>query len=307
MTNVNFEKILSEIFEEASRFKNQGEVASYIPELAKVDPGKFGIHILTIDGNEYFRGCNDEKFSIQSISKVFSLAYVISFLGEKLWERIGVEPSGNPFNSIVQLEYEKGIPRNPFINAGAIVMSDILISNLKHPEDDYLAFVRQISANTTIEYNLKIAESEKAEGYINAALINVLKYFGNIKNDIEQVLSFYYMQCSIEMSCRDLAKSFLPFANRSSNFSFGEVHLNYSQVKRINAIMQTCGLYDDAGEFTYRVGLPGKSGVGGGIVALHPQKYAVAVWSPRLNKKGNSIIGMKIFELLTTKTELSIF
>lgn len=305
--NIDFLKIMNEIKEEVNPLKQDGEVASYIPELAKVDPDKFGISILTINGDEYSTGDFSDKFSIQSISKVFSLAYVISFLGEKLWQRIGVEPSGNPFNSIVQLEYEKGIPRNPFINAGAIVMADILISELAAPEEDYLNFIRTISGNDKINYNPSVAESEKKEGYINAALINVLKYFGNIKNDIEKVLSFYYKQCSIEMSCNDIARAFLPFADRKNSFLFGNVSLTLSQIKRINAIMQTCGLYDDAGEFTYRVGLPGKSGVGGGIVAIHPEKYSVAVWAPRLNKKGNSIIGMKVLELLTTKTKLSIF
>lgn len=303
----DYNKILRELREETYYLDNEGEVASYIPELAKVDPCKFGISLHTIEGDVFNLGNYNENFSIQSISKVFSLAYVISLLGEKIWKRIGVEPSGNPFNSIVQLEYEKGIPRNPFINAGAIVMADVLLAELSNPEDDYLSFIRLISGNSSINYNPVISESEKKEGYINAALVNVLKYYGNIKNDIEQVLLFYYKQCSIEMSCIDLAKAYLPFANRQKSFTYGAVSLTRSQIKRINAVMQTCGLYDDAGEFTYRVGLPGKSGVGGAIVAIHPEKYSVAVWAPRLNKKGNSIIGMKALELLTTKTELSIF
>lgn len=190
---------------------------------------------------------------------------------------------------------------------GAIVMADILISHLAQPEKEYLSFVRKISGNKNIRYNEKIAASEKEKGFLNTALINVLKYFGNINNDIERVLSFYYYQCSIEMSCNDLSKAFLPFANHTKDFKFDTVCLTRSQVKRINAIMQTCGLYDEAGDFSYRVGLPGKSGVGGGIVAIHPEKYSVAVWSPVLNKKGNSVLGIKSLELLTTKTGLSIF
>ena len=307
MLNIEFNKILQEIKTETEYLKTEGEVASYIPELAKINPEKFGISLITIDGSEYSVGDSEEEFSIQSITKVFSLAYCISLYGENLWNRIGVEPSGNPFNSIVQLEYEKGIPRNPFINAGAIVMADALISKLANPEEEYIEFIRLLSGNKSINYNNNVARSEKEEGYINSALVNVLKYFGNIQNDIDKVLSFYYKQCSVEMSCVDLAKSFLPFADRKKKFSYGNVELNFSQIKRINAVMQTCGLYDDAGEFTYRVGLPGKSGVGGGIVALHPEKYSVAVWSPRLNKKGNSVIGIKALELLTTKSALSIF
>lgn len=304
---MNYENILAEIFQEIKPIKPDGAVATYIPELANVNPAKYGITLLTIDGKQYSEGDAAEIFSIQSISKVFSLAFCISLLGEGLWKRVGVEPSGNPFNSIVQLEYEKGIPRNPFINAGAIVMADILISHLAQPEKEYLSFIKKINGNKNIQYNEKIAASEKEKGFLNTALINVLKYFGNINNDIERVLSFYYYQCSIEMSCNDLSKAFLPFANHTKKFQFDTVCLTRSQVKRINAIMQTCGLYDEAGDFSYRVGLPGKSGVGGGIVAIHPEKYSVAVWNPVLNKKGNSVLGIKSLELLTTKTGLSIF
>ena len=304
---MNYENILAEIFQEIKPIKPDGAVATYIPELANVNSAKYGITLLTIDGKQYSEGDAAEIFSIQSISKVFSLAFCISLLGEGLWKRVGVEPSGNPFNSIVQLEYEKGIPRNPFINAGAIVMADILISHLAQPEKEYLSFIKKINGNKNIQYNEKIAASEKEKGFLNTALINVLKYFGNINNDIERVLSFYYYQCSIEMSCNDLSKAFLPFANHTKKFQFDTVCLTRSQVKRINAIMQTCGLYDEAGDFSYRVGLPGKSGVGGGIVAIHPEKYSVAVWNPVLNKKGNSVLGIKSLELLTTKTGLSIF
>lgn len=228
-------------------------------------------------------------------------------MGNELWKRIGVEPSGNAFNSIFQLEMEKGIPRNPLINAGALVMADILLSVLDNPEKDYLAFVRKLCDNNQIEYNEGMATSEREHGYLNAAITNMLKYHGNIGNDIERVLHFYFLQCSIGMSCRELARSFLPFADHTRPFSFNGIELTTSQVKRINAIMQTCGFYDEAGEFSYLVGLPGKSGVGGGIAAVCPRKYAVAVWSPRLNSKGNSVMGMKALELLTTKTAISIF
>lgn len=298
---------MNEIYEEVKKSNLKGKVATYIPELASVDADKFGIHILTVRGEEFSVGDSDEKFSIQSISKVLSLAQVLSIVGEKLWERVDVEPSGTPFNSIVQLEYEKGIPRNPFINAGALVISDILISNLADPEKEFLSFVQNISENNDINYNEKVAASEKEKGFLNASLANILKFFGNIENDLERVLSFYFHQCSIEMSCKDLARAFLAFASHSEEFAYGDTKLTKSQVKRINAIMQTCGFYDEAGEFSFRVGLPGKSGVGGGIVAIYPNKYSIAVWSPPLNEKGNSVMGMKTLELLTTKTGSSIF
>jgi glutaminase len=229
-----------------------------------------------------------------------------SFLDEKVWQRVGVEPSGNPFNSLVQLEYEKGIPRNPFINAGALVIADILVSELKNPKQDFLAFIRTLSGNETINYNEKVAQSEKDTGFRNAALCNFLKSFGNIKNEVEVVLDFYFHQCSIEMTCKELAHSFFFFANEGKTKS-GKQILSKSQVKRLNALMQTCGFYDESGEFTYKVGLPGKSGIGGGIAALYPNHFSVATWSPRLNEKGNSELGMAALELLTTKTGMSIF
>ena len=193
------------------------------------------------------------------------------------------------------------------INAGAIVLADILLKHLSHPEEDFLHFIRSICGNDTINYNEEVAASEREKGYLNAAIANLLKYHHNIENDIERVLHFYFLQCSVEMSCYDLSKAFLAFANHKQPFTFGNINLTASQVKRINAIMQTCGFYDEAGEFSYLVGLPGKSGVGGGIAAVYPLRYSVAVWSPRLNRKGNSVMGIKALELLTTQTQESIF
>jgi glutaminase len=302
---MNYNQILIEIKESTKSFAQLGEVTSFIPELARVDSSKFGIHLVTTEGENFSIGDSDEKFSIQSISKVFSLSQAFTFLGEDIWNRIGVEPSGNAFNSLVQLEYEKGKPRNPFINAGAIVVADILISYLKNPKKDFLEFVRTIANCPTINFNENVALSEKKFGYKNAALANLLKSYGNIKNDVLEVLDFYFYQCSIEMTCKELANSFLFFANEGQ--SHQKRILTQSQIKRLNALMQTCGFYDESGEFTYKVGLPEKSGIGGGIVAIHPKKYSVATWGPRLNEKGNSVLGMKSLELLTTKTGLSIF
>jgi glutaminase len=304
---MDYQAILDEIYEEAKAFKGQGELATYIPELARVDPLKFGIHLTTAAGDEFCVGDSEERFSIQSISKVMSLAQVLPILGDALWERVGVEPSGNPFNSIVQLEYENGIPRNPFLNAGALVMADILISRFDDPRQVFLDFVRKLAGNPTIEYDLDVAASEGATGYVNASLINMMKSYGNIINEVDKVLEFYYHQCAIAMSCKDLSHAFMIFANEGCVFNADERILSKSKVKRINALMQTCGFYDEAGEFSFRVGLPGKSGVGGGIVAVHPMGFSVAVWSPKLNKKGNSVLGMKTLELLTTKTGTSIF
>lgn len=304
---MNYQNILSEIRQEIEPFSKKGAQATYIPELAKIDPDQFGICLCTIDGDKYSLESADTRFSIQSISKVFSLAMCFGIVGDKLWERVGKEPSGTSFNSLIQLEIENGIPRNPFINAGNLVVTDILLSKLKDPYGEFISFVRAIAGDNTIDYNPVVAASERENSFLNAAIINILKYYGNIENEIEDVLRFYFMMCSIEMSCSELAQAFLPFANHRFPFLYANVTLTSSQVKRINAIMQTCGFYDEAGEFSFLVGLPGKSGVGGGIAAIHPLRYSVAVWSPRLNEKGNSIMGMKALELLTTKTEESIF
>lgn len=303
---MNYQKILQEVYLEAKSLPQIGNVAQTIPQLSKVNPDKFGIHLTTIKGQDFGIGDSNEKFSIQSVSKALTVALAFSFMGEEIWKRVGVEPSGTAFNSLVQLEFEKGIPRNPFINAGALVIADMLVSHLKHPKEDFLAFIRTISGTQEIDFNLKVAQSEKDTGYRNAALANFLKSFGNIENDVETVLDFYFHQCSIEMTCKELAHSFYFFANEGKTMD-GKQILSKSNVKRLNALMQTCGFYDESGEFTYKVGLPGKSGIGGGIAALFPKHFTIVAWNPRLNEKGNSELGMNALELFTTKTGMSIF
>ena len=303
---MDYAGILERIHKEILPYEGIGAQADYIPALAKVDPDQFGICLHLVSGEVFGYGSAEVRFSIQSITKVFALAMCLSLEGEKLWERVGKEPSGTAFNSLVQLEVEKGIPRNPFINAGAIVLADILISELHDPENEFINFIRELCGCSTVDYNMEVALSEREYGYLNAAIANMLKYHGTIRNDIERVLMFYYRMCSVEMSCAELSKAFLAFTNHVP-FEYGGFRLSRSRIKRLNAVMQTCGFYDEAGEFSYLVGLPGKSGVGGGIVAVCPMRYAVAVWSPRLNRKGNSVMGMKALELLTTYTEESIF
>ena len=303
---MDYKKILEEIHKEILPFADKGKQADYIPALAKVNPDQFGMCLKTVAGDEYPYMQADTRFSIQSIAKVFALAMGLSMKGESLWEKVGKEPSGTAFNSLVQLEIEKGKPRNPFINAGAIVVADILLSELDDAEGEFLRFVRALSGNESVDYNMEVAVSERQTGYLNAAIANLLKYHGTIQNDIETVLMFYFKMCSVEMSCRELAHAFLAFTNHIP-FDFAGYRLSQSRIKRLNAVMQTCGFYDEAGEFSYLVGLPGKSGVGGGIVAVYPMRYSVAVWSPRLNSKGNSVMGMKALELLTTATQESIF
>jgi glutaminase len=303
---VDFQAIINEIHAHLKSVPNKGKVATYIPELAGIDKNNFGIYLNSVDGPSYGVGDWETGFSIQSISKVLSFTRAFSMLGDDLWQRVDVEPSGNPFNYLSLLELENGIPRNPLINSGAIVIADVLISELKKPKEDFLQYVRNLANDQTIEFNEEVALSEKQTGFRNYAAANLLKSFGNLQNDIDEVLDFYFHQCSIEMNCRQLSNAFYFLANRGKcqqNHSYA----TESQVKRINALMLTCGFYDEAGEFAFEVGLPGKSGVGGGIVALLPHKFVVTTWAPALNPKGNSYLGMQALELLTTKSGLSIF
>lgn len=304
---MKLEEIITEVYHQVKTIKDKGQVASYIPELAHVDTEKFGVHISTIEKMNFGVGDYQVKFSIQSIAKVLSLSMAYGFLGEKIWDRLGVEPSGTAFNSLVQLEADNGIPRNPFINAGALVISDILISHLDHAKEDFLQFVRNLSNLPELNYSSKIASSEKVVGFRNVALCNFIKSFGNIENDPDEVLDFYFNICSLEMNCQELSETFLFLANNGKTLNNKHKILSKSQSKRMNALMQTCGFYDESGEFAFKVGLPGKSGVGGGTIAVLPNHYSIAVWSPKLNEKGNSYRGMRFLEDFTTKSELSIF
>lgn len=304
---MDYQGILNEIHTKINCTALPGEVATYIPELAKVDRNKFGMHLCSAIGEEFSFGDAEEKFSIQSISKVLSLTLALIKQGESIWDRVDVEPSGDPFNSLVQLEYESGIPRNPLINSGALVICDVLLDHLTNPKEEYLNFVREVAEDHAIHYDEKVAKSEKEKGFHNKAMVNLMKAFENIRNDPEEVLDFYFYTCSLTMTCKELARTFLLYANHGCLRNSGEQILSVKRTKRINALMQTCGFYDEAGEFSFRVGLPGKSGVGGGIVAIYPNMYSVAVWSPKLNDKGNSHAGMLALEYLTDMTGSSIF
>ena len=305
---MNYQAILEEIEREIQPFFGEGKVADYIPALANVEPDQFVMAIQMFDGSSFGVGEINKKFSIQSISKVFTFTLALEHYGKELYKRVGHEPSGNPFNSLVQLEYENGIPRNPFINAGAIVTADTLVSiHKENTFDEILKFIRKVSNDETIVYDEDVFESELEHGFRNFALINMIKSYKNIHNEINEVINTYFKQCSIMMSPNELASSMLFLANHGVNPITNEKIITESKAKRINSLMLTCGHYDASGDFAYKVGLPGKSGVGGGIVAIVPKKMAICVYSPRLNKQGNSLIGTKALELFTTKTGLSIF
>ena len=231
----------------------------------------------------------------------------MKFMGDDLWKRVGKEPSGNPFNSLVQLESEHGIPRNPFINAGAHVVVDCIISCCNDAKTEILQFVNKLVAGNRIRYDETVAASEKKTGFRNTALVNFLKSFGNVQNTAEDVLDVYFHQCSIHMNCLELAEAFLIFANEGVVPRTKESMLTRRQVKRVNSLMMTCGLCDAVGELAYSVGLPGKSGIGGGIATVLPRKFAACVWSPELDISGNFLVGVEALERFTTKIEMSIF
>ncbi len=307
---MDYNAILQEIAEEITPLMGEGKVADYIPALASVDPKQFAMSISLFDGSHYSVGCADRLFSIQSISKLFSFTLALKFYGYDIYERIGREPSGDPFNSLVQLEYENGIPRNPFINAGAIVVTDALISHYGSSEAAYReirSFIRAIADDASIDSCATVAASEMEHGFRNLALANLMKSFGNITNRVPDVVQAYFTHCAVEMNTQMLSRAMLYLANHGTDPITGKSYITPQQAKRINAIMLTCGHYDASGDFAFRVGLPGKSGVGGGIVAVIPKQMGLAVYSPALNAQGNSLIGTKALELFTTKTGLSVF
>lgn len=286
-----------------------GKVANYIPALAKIDPKKFGMAVVTVDGAVQVMGDAEEPFSIQSISKVFTLTLALGRVGEGLWKRVGREPSGTPFNSIVQLEQEHGIPRNPFINAGAIVVADTLLSGHQPRETlgEILSFMRYLTNDDSIIIDAEVARSEQQTGFRNAALANYMHAFSNIHNPVEKTLGVYFHQCALSMNCVQLAKAGLFLANRGLLTQGGRSVVSWERARRINALMLTCGHYDASGDFAFKVGLPGKSGVGGGILAIAPGKAAIAVWSPGLNANGNSATGTRALESFARRTGWSIF
>ena len=301
------ENLLKAIFEEVKPMLGQGKVADYIPALAGVDPYQFGIAICDNEGRISSVGDADVPFSIQSISKVFNLVLAMNHYGDSMWERVGCEPSGLPFNSLVQLEYENGIPRNPFINAGALVISDMNQSRFASPHIGMRDFVRRLSNNPSVYANKDVAESEFEHRARNAAMAYLMKAYNNFENDVEDVLHNYFYNCAVEMSCVDLARATHFLANRGYSIWSDEQILTADENRQVNALLATSGMYDEAGSFAFKVGLPGKSGVGGGIVAVVPGRFSICVFSPTLNSVGNSLLGVAALTSLTKRIHWSVY
>ncbi|PEQ14180.1 glutaminase [Novosphingobium sp. PC22D] len=305
----DLQHIVEEIVAEMAAATERGRIADYIPDLAKVDPARFGMAVVDAEGREYVAGDHATRFSVQSIAKVFSLTMALGMVGDALWRRVGREPSGTAFNSIVQLETEHGIPRNPFINAGAIVVADVLLARHEPREAiaEFLRFVRQLVGDATIVIDHEVARGEEATGFRNVALANYMRAFGNVHQPVEKVLGTYFHQCALAMDCRQLALAGRYLMAGGVNPATGRSVVTAQRARRILALMLTCGHYDASGDFAFSVGLPGKSGVGGGILAIAPGSASIAVWSPGLDSKGNSLLGRRALERLVRHTGWSVF
>jgi glutaminase len=307
MQSPDYQAILDTINAEVQPLLSRGKVATYIPQLSIVPLEQFGMAVYGVGGQLFTVGSAHQKFSAQSVTKLFALALAFTREGDSIWSRVGKEPSGNAFNSLVQLEYERGIPRNPFINAGALVITDILASRFVDSEIALLQFLRSLAGEPTLDFDMAVAMSERKTAHRNYAIAHLIRDFGNLHNPVTTIIDSYCRQCSITMNCVELAKAASFLAMRGTIPWSGVQVLDKSSAKRLNALMLTCGTYDAAGEFAYRVGLPAKSGVGGGIVAVVPGELAVAVWSPGLDATGNSLAGTYALERFTTLTARSIF
>ncbi|MDP5212276.1 glutaminase B [Pseudoalteromonas tunicata] len=301
-----FNDILQQISQQARCCFGQGKVANYIPALADVPAKQFSIAIHTVDGQTFSAGDAHATFSIQSVSKALTLTLAMQHHGDEIWRRVGKEPSGTAFNSLAQLEFETGIPRNPFINAGALVVCDALVSRVSAPVFNMLETARLLSANDKVVINKKVADSEYQHRHRNAAMAHLMKSFNNFDNDVDTVLRAYFSYCAIEMSSIELAKTFSYLANQGVCVQSGRQMLSAKQTQQVNSLLFTSGLYDAAGDFAFRVGIPAKSGVGGGIIGIVPGKFTVCVWSPELNEFGNSVAGLYALELLAEKLHISM-
>src|SRR5690349_8372798 len=305
----DLQTLVNEIHQEIAARTERGKVADYIPPLAEVDPAHFGIAVTTVDGEEFVAGDADTPFSIQSVSKVFTLTLALGMVGDRLWNRVGREPSGTPFNSIVQLEREEGKPRNPFINAGAIAVADVLLAGHQPKEaiGEIVQFVRFLAGDDSIVIDQRVARSETDTGFRNFALAQFMRSFGKLDHPAEHVLGVYFHHCALAMTCRQLSHAGLFLAAGGRNPATGRTVVSRDRARRINALMLMCGHYDGSGDFAYRVGLPGKSGVGGGILVVAPGKASISVWSPGLNENGNSLLGSQALEMLAQRTGWSVF
>ncbi|WP_461615651.1 glutaminase A [Clostridium sp. Marseille-QA1073] len=302
-------RILDTIIENNREWTSKGTVASYIPELAKANSNVLGICVTTLDGKEYYSGDYETKFTIQSISKVITLMLAILNNGiEYVFSKVGMEPTELSFNSITNLETSpQRKPLNPMINAGAIATSSLISGkNSEEKFNNILSFTRKICENNFIDINNEVYESEKATGDRNRALAYYMKSNGIIEGDVDEILDVYFKACSMEVTCKDIARIGAMLANEGVLMNQERV-ISREACRIIKTIMVTCGMYDESGNFAVHIGIPAKSGVGGGIMAAVPRRMGIGVVGPSLDPKGNSIGGIRVLENLSRELDLSIF
>ncbi|HVL97698.1 MAG TPA: glutaminase [Egibacteraceae bacterium] len=310
--DVDLDELLADIAEVARPAAREGKVADYIKAMADQDPERFGLALVENDGTEHAVGDADEPFAIQSISKVFSLVVAMQKadeakgVGTELWERVGVEPSGDPFNSLVQLEHERGKPRNPMINAGALIVDDVLLDHCGDPSADITELLTEL-AGGDIGIDEAIVRQEGRSGHRNRSMAFLMSSFGNLTSTVDEVLDVYVRHCAITMTARQLARAGRFLANDGVDPATDKRILSAEPARRVAAIMLTCGTYDNAGQFAFDVGIPCKSGVAGGIIGLIRGLGAVCVWSPPLDASGNSRAGRVALHELVERLDLSIF
>ena len=269
-----------------------------------LDPGPFGIAVTTMDGETYCGGTADTRFPLQSIAKVFTLEIVLDAIGDRIFKRVGREPSGDPFNSIIDLERTKGIPRNPFVNAGALVTVDAMI-DAQCARDAVIDLVkRELGRDVPLDED--VLASEENAGDLNRAMLSFMKHHENLRSEPDDVMSAYVRQCAISLDVAGLSQAGV-FLARTRLDGDEERREEATRMRKLLALMMTCGHYDGSGDFALRVGLPAKSGVGGGILAVMPEVASIAVWSPNLDQHGNSILGVRALEMLVHRTGWSVF
>ncbi len=300
------QQIFNQLPQKVRPYFSQGEVASYIPALSQVPATKFGASLSSINGESCFIGDCAENFSTQSISKALCLALALKNYGEDVWNHVGRHLSTSSFNSLAPLEQAGGTPRNPFTNAGAIAMVDYHLTRDKNYSENLLQFIHFLSGNDKITYDQSVAASEKETGNRNKAIAYLMKSCNILHNPVNDVLDTYFLQCSLSMSCNDLSKAFLFLANRGVVPEKGEQILTPLQCRRLNAMLLMFGAYNGAGDFVFRIGLPGKTGVGGGISVIAPGKASITVWSPALDEYGTSVAGLNALETIIHGCNLHI-
>jgi glutaminase len=310
--DVDLDGLLEDIAADARPYARDGEVSHYIEAMARLDPGCFGLAVVEMDGTEHATGDADVPFAIQSISKVFSLVLAMrkaeqaKGVARELWSRVGREPSGDPFNSLLLLERERGIPRNPMINAGALVVDDILLDHCDDAPGELLALLSEL-AGEEIGVDEAVAEQEIEASNRNVAIASFMASFGNMHNPVHDVVESYGRQCAAAMTTRQLARAVRFLATDGVDPATGRRVLSGPLARRVAAIMLTCGTYDAAGEFAFSVGFPCKSGIAGAITGMLAHELGICVWSPPLDEKGNSIAGRQALSELSTRLDLSLF